>query len=222
MPLDRGTIDQQLQALGDGSRWWDQRELRDLPTVLDADERILAIARGKIARIRLLRRSWLIVATNQRLLCIRSGSRTSWRQLSLKVGEIQRVALRVGPLRGRVLVVSGGSTYRLLMPRTDAYRMSTVLSSLCAPTRDAHAGGGPTVMVRRVVDHVLSLPAAALNPNGPNLPAPIPSAELALTDQRVQMLEDQIHELQRQVDFLEQLLRERHAATPYLEEARRG
>jgi hypothetical protein len=52
MGMDRGRIDQQLEALGEGSRWWDVRELRDLPAVLDADEEILAIARGKLARVR--------------------------------------------------------------------------------------------------------------------------------------------------------------------------
>ena len=63
MPLDRGTIEQQLQALGEGARWWDVRELRDLPAVLNADEQILGIARGGIARAGRVRRRWLIVAT---------------------------------------------------------------------------------------------------------------------------------------------------------------
>ena len=57
MPVDRGAIDQQLRALGEASRW-NERELRDLPAVLHADETILAISRGKLARLRWMRRSF--------------------------------------------------------------------------------------------------------------------------------------------------------------------
>ena len=128
MPIDRGTIDQQLRALGETSRW-DERELRDLPTVLHSDETILAISRGKIARLRWLRRSWLIVVTNERLLCLRSSGR-SWRQLEVSASQIARVALRIGVFRGRVIVLTTGSTYRLLVPRWDAYKLLTALSGL--------------------------------------------------------------------------------------------
>src|SRR5262245_341222 len=38
MPLDRGTIEEQLHALGESPRWWNRRELRDLPGALNVDE----------------------------------------------------------------------------------------------------------------------------------------------------------------------------------------
>ncbi|MGH7446291.1 MAG: PH domain-containing protein, partial [Longimicrobiales bacterium] len=110
MPIDRGIIDQQLQALGESSHWWDHRELRDLPAVLDAGEQILALARGKIARVRWLRRSWLIVVTDRRLLCQRSAGRTGWRQLEVSALQFTRVAIRVGVFHGRVLLTAGGQT----------------------------------------------------------------------------------------------------------------
>lgn len=209
MPIDRGIIDQQLQALGESSRWWDQRELRDLPAVLDSDERILAITRGKIARLRWLRRSWLIVVTDRRLLCIRSGPRTSWRQLEVSADQITRVALRVGLFRGRVLVVAGGHTYRLLVPRFDAYRLVTALSGLGTSGSEAVVGFAPTRMVRRVMDHVLALPAAAFNPETPRvLPVPAIHSEM---EQRLSSMEEEVQELRRQIDFLEQLLRQRQS-----------
>jgi hypothetical protein len=212
MPIDRGIIDQQLQALGEGSRWWDHRELRDLPAVLDGDEHILAISRGKLARVRWLRRVWLIVVTNRRLLCLRSAGGTSWRQLEVSAALITRATLRIGPFHGRVVVLAGGHTYRLLVPRADAYKLSTALSSLSHAGKDTQSGFGPTLMIRRVFHHVLALPAAALNPEQPGRSPPVRPDTTAI-DQRLESLEEQVEELQRQVKFLEQLLEQRHLAS---------
>lgn len=209
MPLDRGIIDLQLQALGE-SRWWDERELRDLPAVLQGDERILAISRGKVARLRWLRRSWLIVVTDKRLLCLRSGALSSWRQLELPAGRITRVALRIGPFHGRVLVVADSRAIRLLVPREDAYKLANVLSTLGTSASEAVVGFRPTRMVRRVMDHVLALPAAAFNPEEPRRSLPVPPNA---AEQRLASLEEEVQELRRQIDFLEQLLRQRHAAS---------
>lgn len=211
MPIDRGIIDKQLQAIGEASHWWDHREMRDLPAVLDAGEQIIAVSRGKIARVRWLRRSWLIVVTDRRLLCLRSSGRTGWRQLEVNAVQFVRVALRVGVFRGRVLLTAGGQTYRLLVPRADAYRLEAALASLIRRGDPTTGEFGPTRMVRRVVDHVLALPAAAFNPGSPapavHAPAPAPVDRQAI--QRCELLEEQVQELQRQVEFLEQLLRDR-------------
>jgi hypothetical protein len=211
MPIDRGIVDQQLQALGESSRWWDERELRDLPAVLQPGEEMLAIARGKIARGRWLRRSWLIVVTDSRLLFMRSAAGSGWRQREVKTAQITRTSLRVGPFHGRVLVVATDRSYRLLVPRGDAYKLQRALATLGTPARDG-LGFGPVRMVHRVIHHVLALPAAALGPEGPDqLPVqkalPVPP-EL---EERVQSLEEEVQELRQQVEFLEQLLRERQA-----------
>ena len=205
MPIDRGVIDQQLQALGESPRWWEQREFRDLPTVLDGDERMLAISRGKLARVRWLRRSWLIVVTERRLLCMRSAGGTSWRQLEVGAGQITRVALRIGPFHGRVVIVASGHTYRLLVPRAQSYKLSSALSTLGPQAKEARPGFQPALMVRRVIDHMFSLPAVALSPNTPREPpAALPAT--SVFDERVQTLEDEVEELRKQVRFLEQLL----------------
>ena len=82
------------------------------------------------------------------------------------------------------------------------------LSSIASPGQLAAAEFAPGRVVRRVMDHVLALPAAALHPGAP-APAPAPPDTSAF-DQRFQMLEDEVQELRRQVEFLEELLRERH------------
>jgi hypothetical protein len=205
MPIDRGVLDNQLRSLGESSRWWNEREFRDLPAVLHADERVLSLSRGKLARVRWLRRAWLIVVTDQRLLCVRSARGPSWAQLEVGAALIERVTLRVGPFRGRVRVHAAGRTYRLLMPRPDAYRIATALSGLGTRANESISGFAPTLMVRRVIDHVLAMPAAAL---GPHAPRALPPYD-PVVNERVATLESELGELRRQVDFLEQLLRER-------------
>ncbi len=209
MPIDRGLIDQQLQALGEGSRWWNVRELRDLPAVMESDERILSITRGKIARPRWLHRPWLILISEQRLLCLRSNARAGWRQFEVPAEQITRVALRVGPARSRIVVVAGGTKHRLLVPRADGRKVLAALSVLVTPTT-LSTSYAPTRMLRQVIDHILALPAVALDAP---VRLPPPAADDSRLEERLDALEQQVHHLEEHVDFLEKLLRERHGAT---------
>ena len=207
MPLDRGIIDQQLQALGESPRWWEQREFANLPAVLHADERILAVSRGKVARLRALRRKWLVVVTDRRLVCMRNAGRASWRQLQVSADQITRVVLRIGPFHGRVVVVARDRSYRLLVSRADGYKVSSALSTLSAPAQETHSVLRPTIIARRVIDHVLALPAAAFSPDAPVRPQPA-SSEILDLNERLQSLQDEVEELRRQIEFLEQLLQQ--------------
>jgi len=210
MAVDRGNIEQQLQALGESPRWWEQRELRDLPGVLDPGETIRAIAVGKLFRPRLLRRPWLIVVTDQRLLCLRSGSRMSRRQIELHAGEIVRVWSGMGPFRSRVIVLAGGEKYRMLVRRGDAFKLLSAISNLVHAAPEQLKTGGPTAVAGRVVRHILALPTVALQPEEPKKPE-LPPVQ-TIDSERLQLLEEQVQRLQQQVDFLENLLRRRYPA----------
>jgi hypothetical protein len=107
-----------------------------------------------------------------------------------------------------VLVVTNAHTYRLLVPKADAYRISTALSGLARAGQEAFSFG-PARMVRRVIDHVLALPAAALNPEQAVSAGPNGTEAAAAVDKRVESLEEQVQELHDQVRFLEGLLRQR-------------
>lgn len=209
MPLDRGTIDQQLQEIGEGARWWDVRELRDLPTILNADERILAISRGRVGRGRWLRRAWLILVTDRRVLCVRSGRRSGWRQLEAPASQITRATLRAGPAGGRVLIIAGGRKHRLVVPRSDANVLFSALSVLEAPANRA-LGFAPGRAVRKVVDHLMALPAVALDTEQ-RVPPLTGTVDLSPIMARLDSLEEQMDTLQQQVDFLEQLIDQRRA-----------
>ncbi len=206
MPVDRGAVDQQLQDIGEGSHWWDVRELRHLPAVLQEEERILAIGRARIARMRWMRRAWLVVVTDRRLLFLRSGARSSWRQLEVPVREITRVTLRIGPFRGRVRVLAAAEKYRLLLQRHDASKVASALALVDAPANQVASAFGPVRMLRQVVDHMMALPAVALDTARALPPA---QPEMDESRRRIEALEEQVQQLQRQVDFLEELLRRR-------------
>jgi hypothetical protein len=210
MPLDRGILEQQLDALGEGTRWWDRRELRDLPAALHADERILAIALGKMNRPRWLRRPWLIVVTQNRLLCLQSGRRMSRRQLEVQGHQIARVSIRIGPFNGRVLVSIAGERYRMVVDRPDAYKIQAAISGIM-PTREVTPPStSPTAMIGRVIQHVLELPAVALQPNEKPATPALPPPRDDAAELRLQLLDEQVQRLQQQVDFLEELLEQRH------------
>jgi hypothetical protein len=204
--IDRGVVEQQLRSIGEGPQWWDIREMRDLPNVLREHEQIIAMAHGRLSRIR---RGWLVVVTNERLLLLRSFARAGWRHLEVDARSIERVALRIGPFRGRVLVVAG-TKHKILMPRADAYRIHSALSSLAA-SQTSQPVFGRTHMVRRMFDHVLALPAVAFAPTSATAIATRHDPDV---EQRLQLLEEQVGELQRQVEFLEDLLRRRHSVSP--------
>jgi hypothetical protein len=212
MAIDRGILDQQLQKLGEPTRWWSQRELRDLPAVMQPDEQITFITRGRVARFRWLRRTWLIVATDRRLLCLRSAG-SSWRQIEVGGHTITRVSLRVGPFKGRVRVFADGRTYRMLVPRADAYKLQSALLNLVNVGKPPAASLAPTRVVGRIVDHVLALPAVALDPSSVVSPQHVERArsEIAQREARIHELEQQLQQAQDQVEFLEQLIHDRSA-----------
>ena len=214
MPIDRGILEKQLQAIGEGPRWWDCREMRDLPAVLRDREEMLAIASGKVARVRWLRRTWLIVVTDERVIFMRSGRR-AWRQMDIPADQLRRVTMRVGPFRGRVRIMAAGHKYQMLVTRDAAYKIVAAINSIASDLEQVK-GFGPTRIVRRVIDHVMALPVAVAEP----VPGVLPPSTLpqlaakasAPQDERVHDLESQIDDLQHQVKFLEDLLRERKGA----------
>lgn len=208
MPLDHSSIERQLAGLGEPTTWWERRELRDLPSALNADEEIRAIALGKLQRRGILQREWLIVVTNGRLLCLQTGKRMGRRQLDLHAGQITDVSIRTRVLRAIVIVRAYDGAYRLRVRRSDAVKLVAALSQLMQPReRRAVTNATPTVMVGRVIRHMLALPSAAVGDEPPLIPAPpkIPQD----VDARLQLLEDQMQRLQQQMDFIEELLQQR-------------
>jgi len=218
MPIDRGSIDAQLRDIGEGDRWWEQREFRDLPYVLQPDERILALANGRV----LLRRRprlrsgppWLVVITSQRLICLRQ-ERFARRQVEYAWDQVTGLDHRSRLRSYEIRVTTPTGRVRVRIAPGDAFRFLGALAPL------APQGAGP----RRPVDleplawipgiaTVAELPVlrgivsrvAILSP-----PDYASRAQVERLEATVAQLQQEVGYLQQNVAFLEELLEQRAA-----------
>ena len=223
MAVDRGTIEQQLHAIREGDFWWEQREFRELVHVLYENERILGLLNGKLLgrmpRPRTPRR-WLIVATNQRIICL------SYRPFGRKHVEIfpdmiTRVYHSSRLHSYQIAIVTTVQQYRIRIPKADAFRFVQALSVL-VPRETVHrlspglealswVPGISTVAALPGVERMLSK-ATVLT-----APEPALRGELQRLEQIVERLQNDVERLQEQVAFLENLLQNR-ARDHYLTE----
>lgn len=216
MPIDRGAIDAQLREIGEGDRWWELREFRDLPYILHDDERIRGITRGKLLgppwpRLKPAGR-WLIVATNRRLLCLRQ-ERFARRQVEIAAGQIAhtRTSRRLSTYQ---IVIQGPScNYRLRIGKVDAFRFATALEPLIAaplvqrldPDEDSlprFPGAGALAALPGMGGMV------ARAARGPQ-PDYATREQLERVELTVERMQREVERLQQQVAFLEDLLQKR-------------
>lgn len=133
MPVDRGSIDAQLRDIGEGERWWEHREFRDLPHILHAEERILGLTRGKLLGRRRPRVKpsgrWVIVATDQRLICLKQ-ERFARKQVEIAASQIVAVNHRSGLRAYQITIDTPQRRYRIRIPKPDAFRFAGALGPL--------------------------------------------------------------------------------------------
>jgi len=215
MPVDRGAIDAQLREIGEGDRWWEHREFRDLPHILHADERIRGIATGKLLgrrRPRLLPTArWLLVATDQRLVCMKQ-ERFARKQVEIAAGQIMRIRASSRLRSVQLLVETPQGRYRIRIPKADAFRFAAALEPLVpnalvqplapdAASRSWLPGVGAIAALPGVSGIV-----ARLSPPTPEF---APRDKLERVETAVERLQTEVERLQQQVKFLEDLLQTR-------------
>ena len=212
MPVDRGSIDGQLRDIGEGERWWEQREFRDLPHILNSDERIQGLVTGMLVarrRPRLMPNSpWLIVATDQRLLCLKQ-ERFGRKQVDVRGDQITGVRHRSRLRSYQITVETPQGKYRIRIAKTDAFRFIGALSPL-VPRPAIHDVSAPALLPGiSTITAVPGLPG--LVSRIARLPAPdyATRADLARLESTVDRLEGEVERLQQQVEFLENLLQKR-------------
>lgn len=221
MPVDRSSIDEQLREIGEGERWWEQREFRDLPYILHPGERIRGITLGKLLgrrRPRLpLAAPWLFVATDQRLLCLRH-ERFARKQVDIPWSQITRLHQRGGLRSHEVVVETPERRYRLRVPRQDALRFATTLTQLAPRPQRPVADLGPLAWIPGMTT-VAALPGfsgvvtkvAMLSP--PDYATRVEKLEATVERLQGEMdrLQSEVEQLQQQTSFLEALLQKRAA-----------
>jgi hypothetical protein len=213
MAVDRGVIDTQLREIGAGDRWWEQREFRELPYILQPGERIQGLVVGRVLASRRPRltpaRRWLIVATDQRLLCLRQ-ERFSRRQIEFGAGQILRLVHGSRIRSYQISVETPGRRVRIRVPKVEAARFVAALAPLLPQTHlaplDPHVEqfswipGLRTVAALPGVTRIVSS-VAMLSP-----PDPVPREQIERLETAIAEMRGEIEELRQSVEFLEDLL----------------
>lgn len=214
MPVDRGVIDAQLREIGEGERWWEQREFRDLPHILHAGEQIRGIINARLLgpwRRPRLRRSggWLVVVTDQRLVCLKQ-ERFGRKQVEIAAGQITRIQENSRLRAYDIGLETLQQRYRIRIPKEDAFRFSRALAPLVPnmPVQQLHPAlqewawvpGIATVAALPGVGGIVAK-ASLLSP-----PDHASRAQVERLEAAVEQLQGHVERLQQQVTFLEDLL----------------
>jgi hypothetical protein len=221
MPVDRGAIDANLREIGEGERWWEQREFRELPHILRPDERIRGITTGKLLgrkRPRVRPGRWLIVATNERIICLRQ-ERFARKQVDMSPGQITSVQQSTGLRSYQIVIQTQLARYRIRIAKTDAFRFAGAIAPLVPDTTIRQLNpvfepftwipGFTTMAALPGVSGIVSKVAVA-----PAAPSDAPKREeLDRLQTTVDRLESDVERLQQQVAFLEDLLQKRSEET---------
>lgn len=214
MPVDRGVIDAQLREIGEGERWWEQREFRDLPHILFADEQIRGIINGKLLGPRPRPRlrpggAWLIVVTTQRIVCLKQ-ERFARKQVEVAAGQITRVHESTKLRAHQITLDTPQRRYRIRIPKEDAFRFSRALAPLIpnTPVQALHPALQEWSWVPGIAT-VAALPGVGGIVSKASLLAPPDYASRAHVERleaTVEQLQGSVERLQQQVTFLEDLM----------------
>jgi hypothetical protein len=218
MPIDRGAIDSQLREIGEGDRWWEHREFRDLPHILHMDEQIKGLITGKLLGARGPRMrmsgSWVFVATSQRLIALKQ-ERFARKQVEIAAGQIIRIHPSTRLRSSQIVVETPQRRYRLRVPKAEAFRFAGALATLmpAAPAQPLALEAESWSWFPR---SIAALPGVAgiverVSPrSGPDYPSREHFERLELT---VEALQNDLERLRNQVVFLEDLLRKQSEET---------
>jgi hypothetical protein len=213
MRIERSAIDTQLREIGEGESWWEQREFRTLPFILSPDEKIQGISTGLVGFPRALRLGrWLLVVTNQRLLCLKQD-RFARRQVDIPLSHIRRLNQSNRLRSHRITIETFDRKYRLRIAKSEALRFGSALSSALPQPEVrrlpsdleplAWIPGINTVATLPVVGGIVSK-VSMLSP-----PDYATRSDIQRIESRVETLQDEVTRLQEQVEFLEGLLQKR-------------
>jgi hypothetical protein len=190
MAVEPRIVEDQLVAIGEGDRWWREREVRELPSILNPDERIHAVVAGKLPKRLRPSRPWVIVVTSDRLICLKLGERFVRKQLDLPMARVTSIAHRVGLLSAKIIVVSGDRSQPIRVSKSDALKLLGALSALIQRIEPRNVAGRTSEQLAPFATQV----------------------EQARLQARIDLLEDEVERMRQQLDFLEELLKRRETS----------
>ena len=90
MAVDRALLDRQLAELPESARWAVRPEVQDLANLLTPGERVVTGVTGWLIESgKLAMRTWLIIATSQRLLCLRKVGDAGLRKVEMPISVMR-------------------------------------------------------------------------------------------------------------------------------------
>ncbi len=90
MAVDRALLDRQLAELPESARWAVRPEVQDLANLLTPGERVVTGVTGWLIESgKLAMRTWLIIATSQRLFCLRKVGDAGLRKVEMPISVMR-------------------------------------------------------------------------------------------------------------------------------------
>jgi hypothetical protein len=216
MAMERGAIDRQLREIGEGEQWWEQREFRDLPYILTAGEQIRGVVQAKVLGPRRpivrLGRRWLVVVTDQRVICLKQ-QRFGRKQIDIAAALITAIRQGAGLRSYQITIYTAARKYRIRIRKDDAFRFTRAIGPL-VPQPAVRSGPLEAITSIPGMSALAALPGfnmlvANLSPPQPD---PLARVEIERLNATVEGMQVQVDRLQEQVAFLEDLLQARAAA----------
>jgi hypothetical protein len=108
VPVPKTAIDAQMRKLQYFDQFFTRKEINHLPDVIREGEVLRALISGLYNGT-----TWLIVATNQRVLFLDKGMIYGLKQLDLPLNMIQGIAHKTGLIFGELTITTGGATWKV-------------------------------------------------------------------------------------------------------------
>ncbi|WDL99309.1 PH domain-containing protein [Alicyclobacillus sp. ALC3] len=128
MGVSKEEIERQLAELGKFDRWFTKKEIKYLPEVIEPGEKIHAVTSGMHDNS-----TWLIVATQRRILFLDKGMMGGLKQLSISLDKISGVRHQAGWIQGKIEIDASGVAKKIEnISKEDVVRVANVVSRLLA------------------------------------------------------------------------------------------
>lgn len=133
MPVPKEIIDRQLSSIRQFDEFFTRKEISYLPEIIREGETIQAVISGMYDG-----NTWLIVATDQRLLFLDKGLLYGLKQIEMPLSEIQTIQHKTGIVFGELLITTAGGAKKIeKLWKKGTERFAALLSEQIHVTRSS-------------------------------------------------------------------------------------
>lgn len=130
-PVTAKQVEQQIKSIGEFDRFFTRKEIKYLPEVMRPGENIKAMTSGFLNGT-----TWLIVATDQRILFLDKGMFFGLKQVEIPLKAITAIVNKQGILFGGINITAASVSHSITMiDKKDVKRVSEVISAIIHSTQ---------------------------------------------------------------------------------------